>query len=72
MNSILRPEVSKLISESFPWTNPNAAARDLLAPEERANPASYPPLGKLETFRDLGSIAEAAIDELLKELRKSN
>ena len=53
---ILRPEVSKMISEEFPYTNPNLEARKLLTPEERANPASYPPGNpKLETFRDIGA-----------------
>jgi spermidine/putrescine transport system substrate-binding protein len=39
----LRPEVSVRISKAYPYTNPNAAARRLLTPEELANPASYPP-----------------------------
>jgi spermidine/putrescine transport system substrate-binding protein len=39
----LRPEVSVRISKAYPYTNPNAAARHLLTPEELANPASYPP-----------------------------
>src|SRR6185437_5901077 len=43
MNYILRPEVSKLISDKFPYTNPNLAARKLLSKEQLANPASYPP-----------------------------
>src|SRR4029453_17800117 len=37
---VLRPEVSVKISKEFPYTNPNAEARKLLTPEERANPAS--------------------------------
>ncbi|MBI5688800.1 MAG: spermidine/putrescine ABC transporter substrate-binding protein [Verrucomicrobia bacterium] len=49
INYILRPEVSKLISAAFPYTNPNAAARRLLSPQELANPASYPKEGKLES-----------------------
>ena len=58
MDYILRPEVSKLISDDFPYTNPNVEARKLLSPEERANPASYPPGNpKLETFRDIGPLA---------------
>ena len=55
MNYILRPEVSRRISQDFPYTNPNLAARKLLTPEERANPASYPKgRPKVETFRDIG------------------
>ena len=40
---ILRPDVSKQISEEFPYTNPNLEARKLLSKEEQENPASYPP-----------------------------
>ncbi len=66
---ILRPEVSKLISEKFPYTNPNAAARTLLAPEQLANFASYPAgANKLEAFRDIGKAA-SAIDRLMTDLK---
>jgi spermidine/putrescine transport system substrate-binding protein len=69
INYILRPDVSKLISDEFPYTNPNLAARQLLAPEQLANPASYPPVApKLETFRDIGKTA-AAIDRLMTDLK---
>ena len=50
MNYILRPEVSKLISADFPYTNPNLEARKLLSPEELKNPASYPP-GQIRSCR---------------------
>jgi len=68
---ILRPEVSVLISEAFPYTNPNQAARKLLTPEQLANPASYPPGSpKLETFRDIGKAA-ADIDRLVTDLKSA-
>ncbi|MSU64975.1 MAG: spermidine/putrescine ABC transporter substrate-binding protein [Opitutus sp.] len=68
---ILRPEVSKLISDAFPYTNPNAPARKLLSAEALANPASYPPPGaRLETFRDIGKAA-AEIDRLVTDLKSS-
>ena len=67
---ILRPEVSKLISAAFPYTNPNAAARKLLSADELANPASYPTGGKLETFRDIGRAA-ADIDRLVTDLKSA-
>lgn len=59
INYILRPEVSKQISEEFPYTNPNTEARKLLTEEELKNPASYPP-GEhtMEIFRDIGNSAE--------------
>jgi spermidine/putrescine transport system substrate-binding protein len=69
MNYINRPEVSKKISEDFPYTNPNVEARKLLTPEERANPASYPPGNpKLSTFRDIGPMA-ADVDKLVTDLK---
>jgi spermidine/putrescine transport system substrate-binding protein len=43
INHCLEPDVSVLISEAYPYTNPNLAARRLLKPEQLANPASYPP-----------------------------
>lgn len=72
INYILRPEVSKLISDDFPYTNPNGAARKLLSPEQLANPASYPKLDrKLDTFRHLGGDASARIDKLITDLKNS-
>jgi spermidine/putrescine transport system substrate-binding protein len=69
MNYILRPEVSKIISDKFPYTNPNAAARKLLSPEQLANPASYPRNPpKLDIFHDIGKQA-AAVEELVTDLK---
>ncbi len=69
MDYILRPEVSRLISAEFPYTNPNRAARALLSDQERANPASYPPgTPRLATFRDIGDAA-VAIDRLVTDVR---
>ena len=66
---ILRPEVSRKISEDFPYTNPNVEARKLLTPAERANVASYPPGNpKLSTFRDIGPLA-ANVDKLVTDLK---
>lgn len=72
MNYILRPEVSKLISADFPYTNPNLEARKLLTPEELANPASYPKGDlKLVLFADIGDRA-TAIDKLVTDLKAAN
>lgn len=69
INYILRPEVSKLISEKFPYTNPNAGARKLLSADELANYASYPNGAlKLESFRDIGKAA-GEIDRLVTDLK---
>jgi len=66
---LLRPEVSRKISEEFPYTNPNVEARKLLSDEERNNPASYPPGNpKLSTFRDIGPLA-ADVDKLFTDLK---
>jgi spermidine/putrescine transport system substrate-binding protein len=66
---ILRPDVSKLISEEFPYTNPNLEARKLLSKAEQENPASYPPGNpKLATFRDIGPMA-AEVDKLFTDLK---
>lgn len=70
LDYVLRPEVSKLISDEFPYTNPNAAARKLLSPAQLANPASYPRIGKLNTFRDIGKAA-ADIDRLVTDLKSA-
>jgi spermidine/putrescine transport system substrate-binding protein len=72
INYILRPEVSKLISDDFPYTNPNLEARKLLSKDDLANPASYPPgQPKLEVFRDIGEIA-VEIDKLITDLKAGN
>lgn len=69
LDFILRPEISVMISEEFPYTNPNEAARKLLTPEQLANPASYPPNATgLKTFRDIGRAAPL-IDKLITDLK---
>lgn len=69
---ILRPEVAKLISADFPYTNPNGAARKLLSPEQLANPASYPKTDrKLDTFRYLGEDVAEEIDKLVTDLKNA-
>lgn len=70
INYILRPQVSKIISDKFPYTNPNAGARKLLSAGQLANPASYPPNAeKLEIFHDIGK-ASSDISTLMSEIRK--
>ena len=74
MDFVLRPEVSKLISDAFPYTNPNLAARPLLTDAQRANPASYPPPEAekdLETFRDIGGTS-SEVDALVSELKSGS
>ncbi len=69
MNYILKPEVSKLISDDFPYTNPNTEARKLLTEEQKQNPASYPGKAKLKLFHDIGAEAAAAIDQVVTDLK---
>jgi spermidine/putrescine-binding protein len=71
MNYILRPDISVKISNAFPYLNPNAAARELLTPAQRSNPASYPTadeLATMQTFKDVGEQA-SKIDELVTSLK---
>lgn len=71
MNFILRPDVSKQISDAFPYLNPNLAARELLTPEQRANPASFPSeaeISKMQIFHDIGQQA-SKIDEMVTSLK---
>ena len=69
INYILKPEVSVLISDAFPYTNPNAEAVKLLKPAQRENPASYPTgEPKLETFKDIGKAAKD-IDKLVTDIK---
>ncbi len=66
---VLRADVGRKISEEFPYTNPNLEARKLLTPEERANAASYPSGNpKLQTFRDIGTVA-ADVDKLFTDMK---
>lgn len=71
INFILEPEISKMISEDFPYLNPNAAARELLTPEQLANVASFPPdevIEQLQTFEDIGE-QSSAVDDLITTIK---
>ena len=71
INYVLRPDVSAKISEAFPYLNPNVAARELLTPAQRNNPASFPTadqLANMQTFKDVGEQA-TKIDELVTALK---
>lgn len=71
MNFILRPDISKQISDEFPYLNPNVAARELLTPEQRSNPASYPTaeeMAKMQIFKDIGEQA-TKVDEIVTSLK---
>ncbi len=57
INFFLRPEISKLFSESYPYVNPNKAAFSLLPDEFKNNPASNPSdeaIAKGQLLKNLG------------------
>jgi spermidine/putrescine transport system permease protein len=71
MNFVLRPRVSTMISDKFPYTNPNAEARKLLTPDQLATPASYPSAEdstRLFPFKDIGEMA-SEVESLITDLR---
>jgi spermidine/putrescine transport system substrate-binding protein len=71
MNFILRPDISKMISDAFPYYNPNAEGRKLLSPEQLNNPASYPPgfdVTKATLFTDIGEQA-SKVDDLIRTIK---
>lgn len=71
INYLLRPDISKQLTDVFPYSNPNKEAIALMSEEQRANPASYPPedrLKKAEWFVDLGPKLKE-FDRVWKEVR---
>lgn len=65
MNFVLRPKISKMISDEFPYLNPNLAARELLSEADRKNPASFPPeeeISKMPVLEDIGDLTPAVED----------
>jgi spermidine/putrescine transport system substrate-binding protein len=71
MNFILRPEISKEISEEFPYLNPNLAARELMTKKQLENPASFPTdaeMKKMQIFKDIGTQA-SDVEELITTLK---
>ncbi len=69
INHCLTPEVSKVISDEFPYTNPNLTARQLLTAEQRANPASYLPGNPvLKPLRNEGNTTQA-VHEFVRRIR---
>jgi spermidine/putrescine transport system substrate-binding protein len=60
-----------MISDDFPYYNPNAEGRKLLSAEQLNNPASYPPgfdVTKAELFTDIGEQA-SKVDELITTIK---
>jgi len=62
INFLLRPDVSKMVSDSTFFLNPNLAAQKLLTPGQLKNSASFPPFNP---SRDLTIGHKGAKDQLL-------
>jgi spermidine/putrescine transport system substrate-binding protein len=71
INYCLEPKVSVRISEAYPYTNPNVAARKLLTAEQLGNPASYPKVeGRLWPLRNVGNDTKA-VEAFVGGIRES-
>lgn len=71
MDFILRPDISKEISDAFPYTSVNAAARELMSSEQLGNRASFPTeeeMAVMQTFEDIGEQG-SKVDELVTSLK---
>ncbi len=69
INDCLDPDVSVLISNAYPYTNPNAGARRLLSRNQKSNPASYPAGDpQLPSLRNEGNTT-ATVAEFIKGVR---
>ncbi len=55
---VLRPEISKLVSDEFPYVNPNKAAQPLLPDSFRNNPASNPSVTEMAKGRLLENLGD--------------
>jgi spermidine/putrescine-binding protein len=70
INFVLEPKVSVEVWEEFPYTLVNAEGMKLLKPEQKNNPASFPPGSpKLETFKMIPGEMSVAIDKLVTDLK---
>ncbi len=69
INYCLDPEIGVLISNAYPYTNPNRAARARLKAEQLANPASYPPGDRaLSPLRNVGNETKT-VEEFVRRIR---
>lgn len=60
INFILRPEISKILSDTFPYSNPNAEANKTLDEKLKNNPATNPPADQLKKGQWLADINDEA------------
>lgn len=72
MNFILDPQISKQLSEAYPYGNPNQEARKLLPEEFHTNIAIEPPdeaLKKAQYVNDLGDATNQIYDQIWTEIK---
>jgi spermidine/putrescine-binding protein len=60
INFILDPKISKMISDVYPYVNPNKAAYPLLPAKYKNNPASNPPAGALSKGQMVKNLGDKA------------
>lgn len=69
---ILRPDISAILSDTFPYSNPNAEANKSLDEKLRNNPATTPPkeqLQKGEWLADIDEKAAQLYDRIFTEVK---
>ncbi|MEH7386313.1 spermidine/putrescine ABC transporter substrate-binding protein [Bacillus sp. JJ1521] len=71
---LLRPEISKIISTTYPYGNPNSEAYKLLPEDLKNNKVVYPDLGQVTNVQQALDIGEATqlYDRIYSELKAGN
>lgn len=70
INYMLRPEISKMLTDEIPSSNPNAAARELMDDDEKNNPASYPEIPDTAVFYQyLDAKTVSGMENIVKEIK---
>lgn len=70
INYMLRPEVSKLLTDEIPSSNPNGAAKELMTEEEQNNKASYPDIPESAIFYEyLDAKTISEMENIVKEIK---
>lgn len=72
INFMLRPEISKMLSEAYPYTNPNGAAKELLSEDVKNNLGIYPPASVYEQGEYLVDLGETTVlyDKIWTEFKQ--
>lgn len=70
INYMLRPEVSKMLTDEIPSSNPNGAAKELMDDQEKTNTASYPEIPKTSVFYQyLDAKTVSGMENIVKEIK---